>query len=292
MGHGKHQALVAPVPLFAFREEAAGVESRLDLTLNRMTGNGIHMREKNREREAKYSEILAYLKGLSNPAAVAGMARYGINPDRSYGVSMPSLRRLAKQVGTDHALALRLWTSGIREARILAAMIDDPQKVTEAQSERWVADFASWDVCDGCCLCLFVKTSFAYRKAIQWTRRGEEYVKRAGFVLMAQLAVHDKAAADEDFRCFFPIIIRESTDPRNFVRKAVNWALRQIGKRNPALNALAMDAAGEIRRIDSGTARWIAADALRELTGSQVRSRLARHRLSRRPARTTRPSRI
>lgn len=223
----------------------------------------------------KYTEILARLKASANPAAVAGMARYGITPKRTvYGVSAPTLKHLARQIGTDHALARRLWVSGIHDARRIATLIDDPAQVDEAQMEEWAAEFDSWDICDGCCLHLFVWTPLAHFKAVQWAKRKEEYVKRAGFALMAQLAVHDNAAPDAKFRRFLPLIIRASTDGRNYVKKAVNWALRQIGKRNLALNALAIAAANEIRQIDSNAARWIAADALRELTGAAVQSRL------------------
>jgi len=223
----------------------------------------------------KYAEILARLKASANPAAVAGMARYGINPKRTvYGISAPDLKRLARQIGTDHALARRLWASGIHDARHIAALIDDPEQVDQPQMEQWAAQFDTWDICDGCCLNLFVRTPFAHRKAVQWAKRKEEFVKRAGFALMAQLAVHDKAAPDAKFQRFLPIIIRESTDGRNYVKKGVNWALRQIGKRNLALNALAIDAAKQIRQMDSSSARWVAADALRELTGEAVQARL------------------
>lgn len=222
----------------------------------------------------QYDEILEKLKSLSNPEAVLGMARFGINPENAYGISIPNLRKMAKQIGRDHVLAEQLWSSGIHEARILACMIDDPNMVTEAQLERWVRGFESWDVCDQCCSNLFDKTEFAYQKAIEWSERGEEFVKRAGFVLMAALSVHDKKADAGRFEQFFPIIKREATDGRNFVKKAVNWALRQIGKRNRTLNKIAIEVANEIRQIDSKAARWIADDALRELTSDKVQRRL------------------
>ena len=222
-------------------------------------------------------EILKQLKSLSNPDAVAGMARFGINPKDTYGVSIPVLRKMAKQIGKNHLLAQQLWTSsGIHEARILAGMIDVPEKVTETQLERWVKDFDSWDVCDQCCSNLFDKTKFAHKKAIEWSKRREEFVKRAGFVLMATLAVHDKEADNQKFMRFLPIIKREATDERNFVKKAVNWALRQIGKRNSALNKIAIHTAKEIQKIDSKSARWIASDALRELTSRAVQKKLNR----------------
>jgi len=222
-------------------------------------------------------EILKQLKSLSNPDAVAGMARFGINPKDTYGVSIPVLRKMAKQIGKNHLLAQQLWTSsGIHEARILAGMIDVPEKVTETQLERWVKDFDSWDVCDQCCSNLFDKTKFAHKKAIEWSKRREEFVKRAGFVLMATLAVHDKEADNQKFMRFLPIIKREATDERNFVKKAVNWALRQIGKRNSALNKIAIQTAKKIQKIDSKSARWIASDAIRELTSEAVRKKLVR----------------
>jgi len=218
--------------------------------------------------------IVAELESLANPANVAGMGRYGINVEHAYGVSIPVLRSMAKVIGTDHALAGRLWATGVHEARLLACLIDDPSKVTEEQAERWVKDFDSWDICDGCCSNLFDKTTLAYRKAFEWSSREEEFVKRAGFVLMAALASHDKKAPNASFEKFFPVIERESIDDRNFVKKAVNWALRGIGKRNRALNEKAVAVALRIRKIDSRAARWIASDAIRELTSEKVRSRL------------------
>jgi 3-methyladenine DNA glycosylase AlkD len=211
---------------------------------------------------------------MANPESVKGMARFGIRSENAYGISIPDLRQLAKQIGTNHDLALGLWSSGIHEARILAGMMDDPAAVTEDQLERWVADFDSWDLCDQCCSNLFDKTPYAYRKAIEWSKRKQEYVKRAGFVLMAVLAVHDKKAGDRQFLRFLPVIKREATDARNFVKKAVNWALRQIGKRNRTLNQAAIEVGKEIRSIDSKSAGWIANDALRELTSEKIQKRL------------------
>lgn len=211
---------------------------------------------------------------MSSPANIAGMARFGIKPKKAFGISTPTLKAIAKEIGKDHQLAESLWSSGIREARIIAALIDDPKFVTGDQMERWVLDFDSWDVCDACCMYLFDKTVYAYSKAMDWAEREEEYVKRAAFALMASLAIHDKKADDELFETFLPVIKRESVDDRNFVKKAVNWALRQIGKKNQTLNLAAIETAREIRLIDSRSARWIAADALRELTGEQVQQRL------------------
>jgi len=225
-------------------------------------------------RGADRAEIVAELRSLADPESAAGMARYGICRKNTLGISIPRLRAMAKRIGTNHGLALELWGTGIHEARILAGLIDDPAKVTAAQLERWVRDFDSWDVCDQMCSNLFDKTRFAHEKAIRWSARKEEFVKRAGFVLMAALAVHDKKAPDVRFRRFLPLIEREAADERNFVKKAVNWALRQIGKRNRELNRAAIAAALRIGTIESRTAQWVAADALRELKSGAVERRL------------------
>lgn len=219
-------------------------------------------------------EVLAHLNSLANPENVRGMARYGISTQGTLGISIYTLRPLAKEIGVNHALALELWESGVHEARLLAAFIDDPEQVTPEQMEHWVSDFDSWDICDQVCSNLFDRTPYAYTKAFEWSEREEEFVKRAGFVLMAALSVHDKKAPDERFLEFLPIIRREAIDPRNFVKKAVNWALRQIGKRNRDLNQYAIQVAQEISQINSPAARWIAKDALRELTSEKVQSRL------------------
>lgn len=220
------------------------------------------------------NKILKRLKSLGDPKAVEGMARFGINPKNTYGVSIPNLRALAKEIGKNHSLAQELWLSGVHEGRILAGMVDEPELVTEEQMERWVTDFDSWDVCDHVCSNLFDKTEFAHQKAVERSSRREEFVKRAGFVLMAALSVHDRKAKDEAFLRFLPIIKAESTDDRNFVWKAVNWALRQIGKRNKRLNKEAIRTAKEIQAMSSKSARWIASDALKELTGEAVQKRL------------------
>ncbi len=221
-----------------------------------------------------YTDILKKLKSLSNPEAIAGMARFGINPENTYGISIANLRKMAKQIGKERTLAQQLWASGIHEARILAGMIDEPEMVTERQMEQWVKGFDSWDVCDQVCMNLFEDTPFAYKKAVAWSKRKEEFVKRAGFVMMACLAVSDKKADDKQFEKFLPIIKRESKDERNFVKKAVNWALRQIGKRNRRLNKKAIETAKEIQKIDSKAAKWIASDALRELTSKAVQKKI------------------
>jgi 3-methyladenine DNA glycosylase AlkD len=211
------------------------------------------------------THILQELLSFANPENKAGMSRFGINTEEAYGVSIPVIRSIAKQYKRNHALALALWATQVHEARLLAAFIDDPRQVTDTQMETWVQDFNSWDLCDQTCGNLFIKTSFAYQKAVAWTYRNEEFVKRAGFAMMAYLAVHDKKAADEKLLAFFPHIEREAKDNRNYVKKAVNWALRQIGKRNMDLGYEAIELASRIKEQPYPSARWIASDALREL---------------------------
>ena len=209
--------------------------------------------------------ILAQLKSLARPDQLSGMAHFGMNPEHRLGISIPPLRRMARGIGRDHRLALDLWKSGIAEARIVASLVDDPGKVTASQMDRWVRDFNSWDVCDQVCGNLFDKTSYAWAKAKAWARREEEYVKRAGFALMAYLAWHDKAAPGAAFLQFLPSIRRGATDERNFVRKAVSWALRNIGKRNPRLRTPALREARVLRTSASKAARWVGADVVRDL---------------------------
>ena len=211
-----------------------------------------------------YQSIIKKLKAQANPGNVAGMARFGINPNNTLGVNIPVLRKMAKEIDKNHSLALELWDSVIHEARILAGFIDEPAMLTEKQMESWAKDFDSWDVCDQVCSNLFDKTPFAYAKAVEWSKDKRELVKRAGYVLMACLAVHDKKADDSKFMKFFPAIVKGATDERNFVKKAVNWALRQIGKRSPSLNKEAIKTSKKIQLISSKSAMWIAADALRE----------------------------
>lgn len=200
------------------------------------------------------------------------MARFGIRGKNILGVPKPILDKLARAIGKDHALALKLWDSKIHEARILAALVDIPEKVTPAQMEKWVGDFDTWDICDQVCGHLFDRVPRARRKALEWSRRKKEFEKRAGFVLMAALSVHDKKATDELFLSFLPVIRREAWDERNFVKKAVNWALRQIGKRNRKLNRAAIAEAKRIQKLEIPSARWIAADALRELKSRRIRN--------------------
>jgi 3-methyladenine DNA glycosylase AlkD len=226
-----------------------------------------------------YETILQRLEAERNPDALAGMAKYGITPARAYGIKIPVLRKLAREVRSqdkivNHALAQQLWANDTRETRILASMIDVPQLVDEAQMESWVGEFDYWEICDQCIQNLFEKTPFAYQKAVEWSAREEEYVKRAGFVLMARLAVSDKKAADDRFIAFFPLIEHEASDPRDMVKKGVNWALRQIGKRNLTLNVQAIFVGERIQQQESRAAQWVARDALQELRGTAVQNRL------------------
>jgi 3-methyladenine DNA glycosylase AlkD len=223
---------------------------------------------------ASVTEVLSKLNEQANPQNLEGMARFGIAVENRLGVSMPTMRKIAKQVGRDHQLALDLWKTGIAEARIVASIIDDPKRVGEAQAEKWVRDFNSWDVCDQVCQNLLEKVPWVWQKISEWAERDEEFVKRAAFALIACLAWHDQSATDEQFTQFFPTLKQGATDERNFVRKAVNWALRNIGKRNRKLNKAALKLAKEIGRMDSKAARWIAADAIRELESEAVRRRL------------------
>jgi len=216
-----------------------------------------------------YENIIKKIKSLHDPVAIEGMARYGINPSNNYGVKVSTLRQMAKGIGKNHELALKLWASGIHDARILAPLVEDKKFVTEEQMEQWVKDFDSWDICDNCCA-LFISTEWAYDKAVEWSARDEEFVKRAGYVMMARLAVRDKKAEDKAFKTFFPHIKRGATDERNYVKKAVNWAVRSIGKRNMTLNRKALNLAKEIKEIDSKAARWIANDAIRELESDKI----------------------
>jgi len=224
-----------------------------------------------------YDEVLATLKAQANPTNVAGMNRFGIRPQTTvYGISVVELRKFAKTIGKNHALALQLWNSGVHEARIIATVIADPKQITESQMDEWVRSFDSWDICDQCCINLFRKTSFAHEKAVEWSAEEAEFVKRAGFTLMATLAVHDKKAVDDQFASYLPIIEYNASDERNFVKKAVNWALRQIGKRNLFLNTVAIMSAEKIQKQDSKAARWIAKDALRELQSEAVQKKIGR----------------
>lgn len=211
------------------------------------------------------AEVIDLLKQQSDALHLEGMKRYAIDNSKALGVSMPKVRRLAKEIKKDQALSLDLWDTGIHECRILASMIGDPKLVTIQQMDKWVADFHSWDVCDQVCGNLFDRTEFAIDKAIEYSSSESEYIKRAGFVLMAEFAVHNKKADNNEFIQFFPIMEREAWDDRNFVKKAVNWALRQIGKRNKTLHQLAIETAKRIAQQGSKPAKWISKNALDEL---------------------------
>jgi len=221
-------------------------------------------------------EVLKKLKAKARPDQLAGMARYGMTVKRRLGVSVPDMRKMAKELGKDHKLAIELWRTGIAESRIVAAMIDEPGKLSEVQMEDWVKDIDSWDVCDQVCMNLFEKTPLVWKKILDWSKREEEFVKRTAFALIACLAWHDKDAEDEKFIKLLPVMKREATDERDLVKKAVNWALRNIGKRNTSLNKAAIKTAKEILTIDSKAARWIASDAVRELESEPVKRRLTK----------------
>lgn len=210
-------------------------------------------------------EIVSLLKEQANNDNLAGMKRFGITVDKALGITMPKLRLLAKKIRKDQELALKLWKTQIHEAQILASLIADPKLVTPQMMDSWVSDFDSWDVCDQACGNLFDRTPFVIDKANEYSLSKQEFVKRAGFVLMAEYAVHNKKAPNEDFINFMPIIEREACDDRNFVKKEVNWSLRQIGKRNAVLKAIAIQTAERIGLQESKAAKWVAADALREL---------------------------
>ncbi|OGS21952.1 MAG: DNA alkylation repair protein [Elusimicrobia bacterium RIFOXYA2_FULL_40_6] len=222
----------------------------------------------------KYQQIISKIKSSYNPKNIAGMKRFGINVENAYGIPMPELRKLGKQIGKDHESAKQLWNSKIHDARILASIIEQPEMITERQMDSWVKEFDSWDLCDQCCMNLFSETEFANKKAFEWIKSKETFIKRAGFVIMAVLSVHNKDMADKDFQKFLPFIKKESTDERNFVRKAVNWALRQIGKRNMVLNQEAVKLSKELMKSDSKSARWIGSDAYRELTNPKTVARI------------------
>jgi len=219
-------------------------------------------------------EVLKKLKAKASSNKLEGMARYGIVVERRLGVSVPDMRDIAKEYGKDHGLAIELWKTGIPEARIVAAMIDEPEKLTENQMEDWVKEINSWDVCDQVCMNLFEKTPLAWKKIFDWSEREEEFIKRTAFALIACLAWYNKEAKDEQFIKLFPVIKNGATDERNFVKKAVNWALRNIGKRNLNLNKAAIEAAKEIKQIDSKAARWIASNAIKELESETIQKRL------------------
>lgn len=223
---------------------------------------------------ATVDEIMEQLNSKAKIDQLQGMARFAIVGDQRLGVSVPDMRKIAKDIGKDHQLALDLWETGVPEGMIVAGMIAEPEKLTEQQMEAWVVDINSWDICDQVCMNLFEKTPLAEKKIYEWSLREEEFVKRASYALIACLAWHDKEASDEAFTQYFPVIVVGATDERNFVKKAVNWALRNIGKRNQALNKEAIEVAKEIQGIDSKSARWIASNAIRELESEKIQERL------------------
>ncbi|MCB2204149.1 DNA alkylation repair protein [bacterium] len=218
--------------------------------------------------------VLDELRRSGDKTNLEGMARFGINTEKAFGNSMPSIRALAKVVGRQHALALALWDTGVHDARLLCAFCDDPALVTPEQMDSWAADFDSWDVTDQVCNNLFRKTPFAQEKILAWHTREEEFVRRSAFALLASLAVHAKDVPDSQFESWLQLIESAADDDRNFVKKAVNWALRQIGKRNLALHARAITCAEGLAARDSRPARWIARDALRELHKPEIIARL------------------
>jgi len=222
-----------------------------------------------------YAALIAKLKSMKNEKNIAGMARFGISPKGTLGIPVPVLRSMAKKLGKNHPLAIQLWNTKIHEARLLAAFIDEPAKVTYKQLEKWAKETDSWDTCDLACSNLFDRTEFAWKIVVSWTNRKEEFVKRYAFTMMAVLAVHDKKAKDKEFVRLLPLIAKASTDERNFVKKAVNWALRQIGKRNRKLNGKAIACAKKILHTYpySKAARWVANGAVRELERPEVRVR-------------------
>ncbi len=219
-------------------------------------------------------EVVKKLEKMGSQKWIDSDRRFGIHAKKSFGVSKPEIRKLGKKIGKNHKLSLGFWDTDIHEVRVLATLVGDPEKVTEDQMEDWVGDFDSWGICDACCGSLFDKTKFAWKKPFEWSKRDEEYVKRAAFSLIAYLAVHDKKAEDKKFLEFFPLIKEASTDERNFVKKAVNWALREIGKRSKYLNKEAIKLGDTLKKMDSKSARWIASDALRELRSQAVQKRL------------------
>jgi 3-methyladenine DNA glycosylase AlkD len=223
----------------------------------------------------KYSvnDIINKLRSKANPNNLEGMACYGISTANRLGNSIPDLRKIAKETGKNHKLALKLWEKGIDETKILASMIGEEDRLTEEEVEKWVTDFNSWDVCDQVCMNLLDKTPFAVKKIKEWVKRKEEFVKRAAFSLIACIAVHNKEMPDDEFIKFLPIIKNASMDERNYVKKAVSWALRNIGKRNKNLNDEVLKFAKELESIDSKSAKWIAKDTLKDIQRENVKKK-------------------
>jgi 3-methyladenine DNA glycosylase AlkD len=227
-------------------------------------------------KRAKVTEILEWMERHGTGHYREGMARFGIVTEKAFGVSMATIQPYAKQLGKDHELALALWDTGWYEARILAAFVDEPDRVSAAQMDSWVRDFDNWGICDMLCFKLFDRTPHAWKKIDQWSNRRDEYVKRAAFALLASVALHDKEAPDAPFIKSFTIIERESTDPRNFVKKGVSWALRTIGHRNAVLNAKATNLARRLAESSDPAARWIGKDALKDITRPAILKKVKR----------------
>ncbi|MGH9367900.1 MAG: DNA alkylation repair protein [Thermoanaerobaculia bacterium] len=226
--------------------------------------------------EEEVRSAIAWLKSHSTRRTLEGMARYGLPSGKAFGVSMADIQALGKRLGRNHELAAGLWATGWYEARMLTSYVDEPERVTRAQMDRWCRDFDNWGICDTVCFVLFDKTPFAWEKARQWSTSPREFIKRAAFALMASLAGHDKAATDAQFRALLPSIERGARDERNFVKKGVSWALRRIGRRSPALHAAALPVAKRLAQSEEAACRWVGTDALRELSSTKVRSALDR----------------
>ena len=228
--------------------------------------------------ELKYVRVVKRLESLSTAQEIKGRTwsifKYALDATSAYGVSIPNLRKIAREIGKDHEFAQRLWTANIRETRILATLVDEPDKVTNEQMEKWASDFYYWEICDQCCMNLFAKTRFAYDKSFEWTARKEEYVKRAGFVLIARFAIGRNKANDKQLEAFIHVIKREAADRRDFVKRAISSAIRKIGKRSYNLNRKAIAAAEEMINMDSRSARWIGEKVIKELTSDAVQKRL------------------
>jgi 3-methyladenine DNA glycosylase AlkD len=220
--------------------------------------------------------LVARLEALASHEDAAGMARFGIRGARVLGVPVRTLRAIARETGRDHRLAGELWASGVHEARILASIVAEPPRVTRAEMERWAADLDSWDLCDQCCTNLWVRTPFARDQALVWSEREPEFIRRAGFVLIAQVAGKDGGAPVELLHRYLARAEAAAGDERNFVKKAVSWALRAVGRRSAALNEAAVAVVGRLRASEDHAARWVGGDALRELTSEQVAQHVAR----------------
>lgn len=220
------------------------------------------------------NQLINKLISKSRKDRLKGMSRYGIKIDNRLGVSIPEIRKIAKEFGKNHEVALELWKTGYADAKITAALIDEPEKVTESQMDDWVVEIDSWDVCDQTCMNLFDKTPYAWKKIIEWSKGDEEFVKRTAFSLLACLAWHDKNAEDSRFIEYFPLITKNAMDNRNYVKKAVSWSIRHIGKRNLNLHSAALEIANELKNIDSRTAKWIGSDVIKDLNSISTKRRL------------------